>query len=535
MREAQLTMSTAQDINGAKTSIGIELGSTRLKAVLIDENCRILASGTHSWENRLENGFWTYSLDDVWAGLQSCYSDLADDVAAKYGAKLEKTGSIGISAMMHGYLVFDSSGRQLVPFRTWRNTSTAQASGELTALLNYNIPQRWSIAHLYEAILNGEQHVSEIDFMTTLAGYIHWQLSGIRAVGIGDASGMFPVDSLKKDFDRNMISRFDSLISDRGFGWQLRDILPEVYSAGERCGFLSERGARLIDPSGSLVPGIPMCPPEGDAGTGMVATKSVAPGTGNISAGTSIFAMVVLKKSFSSIHPEIDMVTTPGGDPVAMVHCNNCTGEIDALAGLFGEVIELCGHSVKRDFLYEIMYRSALSGNADCSGQLVYNFFSGEPVVHLNSGRPMLVRKPDAILSLGSLMKANLFSACASLRKGMDILVVREHTQIESLTVHGGFFKTRAIGQKVMANALNCPVSIMENASEEGPWGMAVLASYMLLGKEERLCDFLENKVFKGVSIRTEIPDEAEVSLFNRYMDAFSAGLDIQKTAVARF
>ena len=442
-------------IREGRTALGIEFGSTRIKAVLVDESHQPIAMGTHDWENRLENNIWTYSLEDIWNGLQGCYRSLTEDVLAKYGEVLTTIGSIGFSGMMHGYMAFNESGELLVPFRTWRNTMTEEACKELTPLFNFNIPQRWSIAHLYQAILSGEEHVKDITFFTTLAGYIHWMLSGEKVLGIGEASGMFPIDSTIFDYDQKMLAQFDELIAPRGFGWKLAEILPKVLVAGEKAGALTEAGAKLLDPSGNLKAGIPMCPPEGDAGTGMVATNAVKVRTGNISAGTSIFSMVVTEKALSKVHEEIDMVTTPDGYPVAMVHCNNCTSDLNAWVNLFDEFAGKFGMKIDKNELYGTLYREALTADTDCGGLISYNYFSGEPVTGLNAGRPMFVRTPDAKFSLANFMRSNLYSAMATLKIGNDILLKEENVKVDALMGHGGLFKTPVVGQQLMAAAFS--------------------------------------------------------------------------------
>jgi len=516
-----------------KTSLGIELGSTRIKAVLIGEDHSPLASGSHSWENRLENNIWTYSLDDVWNGLRGCYRSLAEDVYGKYGVNLEKVGAIGISAMMHGYLVFDKSDNLLVPFRTWRNTITEQASASLTELFRFNIPQRWSIAHLYQAILNKEPHVGEISFLTTLAGYVHWKLTGRKVIGIGDASGIFPIDSEKLCYNASMVDQFDNLIANHGFPWKLPDILPEILMAGENAGTLTAEGAKLLDPSGRLQSGIPFCPPEGDAGTGMTATNSVAPRTGNVSAGTSVFAMIVLEMDLSKVYPEIDMVTTPAGKPVAMVHCNTCTSDIDAWVGLFREAIEATGAQVNKPALYDALYMKALEAETDCGGLLAYNYLAGEPVTGLDEGRPLFARMPDSRFTLANFMRTLLFSAIGTLKVGMDILFEKEHVAIDKLLGHGGYFKTKEVGQKIMASALNTPVAVMETAGEGGAWGMAVLGAYMLeKGQDESLEDYLESKVFADEHGTIANPDPNLARSFSDFVTRYKKGLAIERAAV---
>ena len=525
-------------ISEGRTALGIELGSTRIKAVLIGEDYSVLASGSHEWENRLADGIWTYTLKDVWSGLQDCYSNLAAEVSEKYGITLKKVGSIGLSAMMHGYMAFDKEGELLVPFRTWRNTMTAVASEKLTGLFDYPIPQRWSIAHLYQAILREEPHLERLDFMTTLAGYVHWKLTGEKLVGVGEASGMFPIDTKTGRFHERMLMQLQDMLEKEypgKYGWKLRDILPRVCMAGETGGVLSAEGAKLLDTSGNLEAGIPLCPPEGDAGTGMVATNSVAERTGNISAGTSVFSMVVLEKELSRAYEEIDLVTTPSGRPVAMVHCNNCTSELNAWAGLFKECLETFGRSVEADELYSTLYKKALEGEPDCGGLLAYNYVSGEPVTGFAEGRPLVVRRPDAGLGLGNFMRLQLYSALGALKVGMDILQ-KENVKIDRLLGHGGFYKTPGVGQRVTAAALNSPVTVMETAGEGGAWGIAVLAAYMAQKEEsETLEEYLQQKVFadaKGVTLE---PDAAEAAGFEAFMERYRKGLGIERAAVELF
>lgn len=520
-------------IREGRTALGIEFGSTRIKAVLIDESHNPVAMGTHDWENRLENNIWTYSLEDIWSGLQGCYRSLAEDVSAKYGEKLTKIGSLGFSGMMHGYMAFDASGELLVPFRTWRNTMTEEACKALTPLFQFNIPQRWSIAHLYQAILSGEEHVGKITFFTTLAGYIHWKLSGEKVLGIGEASGMFPIDSTTRDYDRKMIARFDELIAPKGYGWRLEEILPKVLCAGESAGALTVEGAKLLDPTGTLQAGVPMCPPEGDAGTGMVATNSVRVRTGNISAGTSIFSMVVTEKALDKVHEEIDMVTTPDGNPVAMVHCNNCTSDLNAWVNLFDEFAGKFGMKLDKNELYGTLYREALAADTDCGGLMAYNYFSGEPVTGLNEGRPMFVRTPDAKFSLANFMRSHLYSAMATLKIGNDILLKEEHVKVDSLMGHGGLFKTPVVGQQLMAAAFDSPVTVMDTASEGGAWGMAVLAAFMTeRAAGETLPDYLSDKIFAGQTGTTIAPKAEDVAGFDAFVGRYKSTLPAEKAAV---
>ena len=529
--ENTMNETAKEAIKAGKAVLGIEFGSTRIKAVLVDVSHTPIAMGTYDWENRLENNIWTYSLEDIWKGLQGCYKSLADDVEAKYGEKLTTLGALGFSGMMHGYMPFNAEGELLVPFRTWRNTMTEEACKKLIPVFNFNIPQRWSIAHLYQAILSGEEHVKDIAFFTTLAGYIHWKLSGEKVLGIGEAAGMFPIDSTIMDFDQKMLDQFDDL---HHFDWKLRDILPKVLVAGESAGVLTAEGAKLLDPTGTLQPGVPMCPPEGDAGTGMVATNSVAVRTGNVSAGTSIFAMVVLEKAMQKVHEEIDMVTTPNGMPVAMVHCNNCTSDLNAWVNLFGECTESFGVKVDKNELYGVLYRKALEGAADCGGVTAYNYFSGEPITGLDAGRPMVVRTPDADFTLANFMRSHLYSAVATLKIGMDILLKEEHVAVDSLMGHGGFFKTPVVGQRVMAAGMNAPITVMDTASEGGAWGIAILAAFMKEKKDgETLSSYLNDKIFAGQTGTTLKPEPEDVKGFEAFLEEYKKLLPAEKAAVA--
>ncbi|HWQ04804.1 MAG TPA: FGGY-family carbohydrate kinase [Longilinea sp.] len=520
-------------IQKGETVLGIEFGSTRIKAVLIGADHAPIASGSHEWENRYENGIWTYSLEDVWAGLQDSYRKLCKEVLEKYDTPLQTMSAIGFSAMMHGYLAFDQSENLLVPFRTWRNTMTEQATQELAEIFQFNIPQRWSIAHLYQAILNQEPHVKEIRYLTTLAGYVHWRLTGKKVLGIGDASGMFPIDSQVNDYGVRMMGLFNQRIEVENLPWKLQDILPAVLVAGEAAGVLTEAGARLLDPTGQLRAGIPLCPPEGDAGTGMVATNSVAERTGNVSAGTSVFAMIVLEKALSKVHPEIDMVTTPTGKPVAMVHCNTCTSDLNAWIGLFREFATALGVEVDPSRLFEMLYQKALEGDADCGGLLAYNYFSGEPITHFEEGCPLFVRTPENPFSLANFMRAHLFSALGTLKIGLDILFEQEQVRIDQVLGHGGFFKTKEVGQKIMAAAMNVPVTVMETAGEGGAWGIALLAAYLLHRQENQPLEaYLSNKVFTGEKGTTIIPDAGDIEGFAAFMERYKKGLVIERAAV---
>jgi sugar (pentulose or hexulose) kinase len=520
-------------IESGKTVLGIELGSTRIKAVLIGEDHAPIASGSHEWENRYENGVWTYSLEDVWTGLQESYRNLSHEVLEKYNTPLRTPGAIGFSAMMHGYMAFDKDGNLLVPFRTWRNTMTGQASEKLTDLFQFNIPQRWSIAHLYQAILNKEPHVKDIRYLTTLAGYVHWKLTGQQVLGVGEASGMFPIDSRINEFDTRKIEQFNDYIRAENLPWKLQDILPKVLVAGETAGVLTGEGAKLLDPTGQVQAGIPLCPPEGDAGTGMVATNSVAERTGNVSAGTSVFAMIVLEKDLSKLYPEIDMVTTPSGKPVAMVHSNNCTSDLNAWVDLFQDFTRVLGADISESRLYEILYKQGLMGDADGGGLLAYNYVSGEHITHLEEGRPLFVRTPESRFNLSNFMRVHLFSAVGALKIGMDILFEQEQVKIDQLLGHGGFFKTKDVGQKIMAAAMNVPVSVMETAGEGGAWGIALLASY-ILHKEgnEPLEAYLASRVFAGENGTTIAPDPADVDGFTAFMERYKRGLVIERAAV---
>ena len=516
-----------------RTALGIEFGSTRIKAVLVDGNNMPIASGGHEWENRYENGVWTYSLEDIWSGIQDCYQQMVKDVKEKYGIELTRVGAIGISAMMHGYMPFDKAGNLLVPFRTWRNNITGEASRKLSELFQYNIPQRWSVAHLYQAILNGEPHVKDIDYIATLEAYVHWKLTGQRVLGIGDVAGMFPVDSSKKDYNETMVQQFDELVSSYGFPWKLREILPKCLVAGEDAGCLTEEGAKLLDVTGRLEAGIPMCPPEGDAGTGMVATNSVAKRTGNVSAGTSVFASIVLEKELSAPYSEIDMVATPSGHPVAMAHSNNCTTDLNAWVNIFREFTEAMGIEADMNKLFGTLYNKALEGDVDCGGLLSYCYFSGEHMTGFSEGRPLFVRSPESKFNLANFMRTHLYTCLGAMRVGLDILFKKEGVKVDRLLGHGGLFKTKGVGQQILADAVNAPVSVMETAGEGGAWGIAVLASY-LVNKDgnETLEDFLDTKVFAGNQGSTLNPDPEGVEGFNMFMERYMKGLSIERAAV---
>ena len=519
-------------IREGKTTLGMELGSTRIKAVLVDEDHNPIASGGYDWENRYENGIWTYAVSDIWEGVRESYKKMAQEVEKNYGETLKTIGAIGFSAMMHGYMAFDKKGELLVPFRTWRNTMTEEASSQLTELFSFHIPQRWSIAHLYQAIKNKEEHVSQIDYLITLEGYVHWKLTGQRVLGIGDCAGMFPVDSETKDFNERMVRQFDELVSDRKLPWKLRDIMPTVLTAGEAAGTLTGEGAALLDPSGNLKPGIPLCPPEGDAGTGMTATNSVAKRTGNVSAGTSVFAMVVLEKELSKVYEEIDLVTTPAGDPVAMVHCNNCTSDLNAWVSLFEEFALTMGMEPDKNELFTALYRKALEGDKDGGGLLSYGYLSGEHITHFEEGRPLFVRTPNSRFTLANFMRVHLYTALGALNMGMEILF-KEGVKLDVLLGHGGLFKTKETGQRMMAAAMGVPVSVMETAGEGGAWGAALLAAYLIRKKDgESLDQYLSKHVFKDMAGETMKPDEEDVAGFQTFMERYKKGLAIEREAL---
>lgn len=520
-----------QAIRGGQTALGIELGSTRIKAVLIGPDHTPIASGDHTWENRLENGVWTYRLQDVWAGVQAAFAALAADVQARYGVPLATVGAMGVSGMMHGYLPFDAGGRQLAPFRTWRNTITGPAADRLTELLQYNIPQRWSIAHLYQAVLNGEDHVDRIVFLTTLAGYLHWQLTGEKVLGVGEASGMFPIDPETCDYDVGCLQKTQALLQAHGVNLDLRAILPRVLSASTLAGNLTPEGARLLDPTGALQPGIPLCPPEGDAGTGMAATNSVAPRTGNVSAGTSVFAMVVLERPLRAVHPELDLVATPTGRPVAMVHVNTCTSDLDAWVRLLGQMVEAAGKPMTKNELYQLFYRQALTGDADAGGLVSFNCYSGEPVIGLEVGRPLLVRRPDAKLTLPNFARATLYAAMATLKIGMDILLRDEGVRLDRLLGHGGLFKVPVVGQRLLAGALGVPVSVMQTAGEGGPWGMALLAAYLAEKRQGQTLESWLDGVFAAGSGSTLPPDPADAAGFEAFLTDYHRALPVEQAA----
>ncbi|MGY2078614.1 xylulokinase [Modestobacter sp. SYSU DS0657] len=528
-----MTTDAVAAITSGRTALGIELGSTRIKAVLIGPDHAPLAVGASDWENQLVDGLWTYSLDAVWAGVQQSFSALADDVRQRHGVELAGVGALGVSAMMHGYLPFDAEGRLLTPFRTWRNTNTGRATERLSAEFGVNIPHRWSVAHLYQAVLDGEDHLGRLDHLTTLAGYVHWQLTGEQVLGIGDASGMFPIDPATGGYDAAMLARFDQLAAEAGVELTLAELLPAIAVAGQPAGTLTAAGAELLDPTGRLRPGVPLCPPEGDAGTGMVATNSVAPRTGNVSAGTSIFAMVVLEGELAGVHRELDLVTTPAGDPVAMVHCNNGASELDAWAGLFAEFARALGSPADPSEVFATLFTAALDGAADCGGMLAYNYLSGEPITDLEEGRPLFLRSPDSRLDLGTFMRTHLFSSLATLRIGMDVLQKAEGVRLDRMFAHGGMFKTAGVAQRFLAAAIDTPVSVGDVAAEGGAWGIAVLAAFATgRAPEQSLPDYLDTAVFAGTSLVTAEPDPADVAGFDAFMQRYVAGLPVERAAV---
>ena len=520
-------------ISAGQAILGIELGSTRIKSVLIDVDKSPVASGSYNWENQYVDHIWTYDIGEIWRGVQSSYQDLVKNVREEYGVTVTNLAAAGVSAMMHGYLAFDENDELLVPFRTWRNTITGQASAELSELFAYHIPQRWSIAHLYQAVLNGEEHVGKVRFFTTLAGYIHWKLTGQKVLGSGDAAGMFPINIEEKNYDARMLDQFDDLVAGKGFPWKIRELLPKVLLAGESAGCLTEEGAKLLDPSGNLSAGVPMCPPEGDAGTGMTATNSVAVRTGNVSAGTSVFAMAVLERELTKPYEEIDLVTTPAGDLVAMVHCNNCTSDLNAWVGLFKEFAESFGIDVDMNKLFETLYNKALEGDADCGGLLAYNYFSGEHITGFDEGRPLFVRSPESKFNLENFMRVNLYTSLGALKTGMDILLKKENVKLDRMMGHGGLFKTKGVGQRILAGAINTPVYVMETAGEGGAWGIALLADYMVRKEDgESLADYLNNKVFRDSKGSGMNPVPEDVAGYEKFMERYAKGLAIERAAV---
>ena len=526
----------AEKIRGGRTALGIEFGSTRIKAVLIDDTYRTIASGDYQWASHLEDGLWSYSKEEIWKGLQSAYASMADDVYNAYGERLTFIGHIGFSAMMHGYLAFDKAGELLVPFRTWQNTNTSEAHEKLSELFQYNIPERWSVAHLYQAVLNKEEHVGKVDYITTLAGYVHWKLTGKKVLGVGDASGMFPIDPTTKTYEAEFLKQFDALDEIAEQPWKIEDLLPTPLVAGTSAGELTAEGAKLLDPSGALQPGIVLAPPEGDAGTGMVATNSVRVRTGNVSAGTSIFAMVVLEHKLKALHPEVDLVTTPAGDLAGMSHANNFTSDLNAWVGLFGQFAAASGYPLDPGSLHGTLFRAAIADDVDsnCGGLINYPFRSGEFLAGLSEGRPLFVRGPEANMSLGNFMRAQLFSAFSPVKIGMDIMTKDEGVAVDSLVGHGGIFTTPKVAQKILAAAFNTPIKVMSTAAEGGAWGMAVLADYLWHTNEDKsnLADYLDGRVFAGASSTTESPDSDDVAGFEEFFERFRKGLPIEQAAI---
>ena len=524
---------TAEKIRAGKTSLGIEFGSTRIKAVLIDDTYTTIAAGDYGWASHLEDGLWSYSQEEIWTGLQTAYAALAEDVENAYGEKLTRVGRIGFSAMMHGYLAFDEAGELLVPFRTWQNTNTSEAHEKLSELFQYNIPERWSIAHLYQAVLNNEEHIGKVDFFTTLAGYVHWKLTGKKVLGVGDASGMFPIDPTTHTYETEFIEKFNAIPEVAAQPWKLENLLPEPLVAGTPAGELTEEGAKLLDPSGALKPGIVLAPPEGDAGTGMVATNSVRVRTGNVSAGTSIFAMVVLERKLERLHPEVDLVTTPAGDLAGMSHANNFTSDLNAWVGLFGQFAAAIGTPVDAGTLYGTLFRAAIADDVDsnCGGLINYPFRSGEFLAGLPEGRPLFARGPEARMSLGNFMRAQLFSAFSPVKIGMDVMTKDEGVAVDSLVGHGGIFTTPKVAQKILAAAFDTPIKVMSTAAEGGAWGMAVLADY-LWHADQPLDEFLDARVFADAASTTENPDEGDVAGFEEFFDRFRKGLPIEHVAI---
>lgn len=533
----QNTSGNASDVSAikeGKTALGLEFGSTRIKAVLTDLNGRVLAIGTHDWENTLKDGLWTYGYDEIEAGMQSCYQSLKKDVAQKYGVVLHKVGAMGISAMMHGYIPLDASGKPLAPFQTWRNSNTQQAADALTELFGFNIPLRWTIAHLYQCLLDHETHVQKIRYAVTLASYMHYRLSGHMAAGVGDASGIFPIDSSTRDYDAVMLQKMQTLPEVQTLPYTIREVLPEVMTAGQEAGRLTAEGARLLDPSGDLESGVALCPPEGDAGTGMTATNSVRPRTGNVSAGTSTFAMVVLEHPLQKLHREIDMVTTPEGYDCAMSHANNGTTDLNAWVNLFHEFTELTGHPMDMSSLFELLYKHSLKGDPDCGGLMAYGYYSGEGVTRINEGRPLYVRTPDSHMNLANWMRSQLYTSLGAVTMGMDILLEEEHVKVDRLTGHGGLFKTEGVAQRYLSAAMRTPVTVMKTASEGGPWGMAVLALYMIEGRDDgSLGNFLDKKIFKNMEGSTLTASEEDRKGFASFMNRYREALEVEKSAVS--
>ncbi len=521
------------DIQSGLISIGIEFGSTRVKLVMIDSHNEPISDSSYTWENRIENGIWTYSTEDIWEALESCIKDLKLNIKLNYGIELRRVGAIGVSGMMHGYIALDKSDNLLTPFRTWRNMITEDAARRLTSEFNYSIPQRWSIAHLYQAILNREEHVSEISYLTTLAGYVHYKLTGEKVIGICDASGIFPIDSLTKNYDSNMIEIFDKLIASEGYSWTIENILPKVLNAGEKAGTLSEVGALLIDPTGELEPGIPFCPPEGDAGTGMVATNSIKTNTGNLSAGTSAFAMVVLEKKLSKLYSNLDMVTTPDGKSVVMAHSNNCTSDLNGWISLIHQSLELFGKEINLSDLYEPLYRCALDADLDCGGLLSFGYVSGEHITGFERGVPLFLRESNSNFTIANFVRAHLNTAMCAMRIGLDNIFINEAIKLKKMIGHGGFFKPKGVGQNIMSAALNTPISIMETSGEGGAWGIALLASF--IHSKKNLEDFLDEDVFSGINEVIVNPHPEAVEGFNKYLEKYIVGLAVENAAVDNF
>ncbi len=523
---------TSKAISNGEITLGLELGSTNIKAVLMTDDFNTIASGSYNWENQLVDGIWTYSMDEVWHGIQTSYTQLAADVQSKYHQAITKINAIGISAMMHGYLAFNQNNDLLVPFRTWRNAITGQAADDLTKLFDFNIPQRWSVAHLYQAILNDEAHVKEIDFITTLAGYVTWKLSGEKVLGIGDASGVFPIDSNTKTYDQRMLNQFNDLDQVKKYDWKIDEILPKVLVAGQQAGQLTESGAQLLDLSGNLQAGSVIAPPEGDAGTGMVGTNSVRKRTGNISVGTSAFSMVVLDQELKAVHKDIDMVTTPDGSPVAMVHVNNCSSDINAWVSLFGEFAQRLGIEVNPNKLYGTLFLEATRSDPNAGGLVNYSYLSGENITNMPEGRPLFVRTPNSEFNLPNFMLTQLYAAFAPLEIGMHILTEDEGIKTDVMVAQGGLFKTPVVGQQVLANALNIPITIMQNAGEGGPWGMAVLANFVKNGNGQSLEDFLDSQVFSDPESMTLSPEPAGVKGYQEFITNYQAALPVEGEAV---
>lgn len=519
-------------IAAGNTSLGIEFGSTNIKACLIGPDQQVLATGSHGWENQFVDRLWTYSEDAIWAGLHDAVANLRTDVEKRHGVPLTRIGALGFSAMMHGYLAFDAQGKLLVPFRTWRNTNTGAAAAELTKSLGFNFPLRWTASHLYQALLDDEAHVGQIDFVTTLAGYVHWRLTGRKVLGVGDASGMFPIDPATHDYDAPMLAKFGKMVASKRPGLDVAKLLPEVLVAGADAGTLTAEGAKLLDAGGTLQAGIPVCPPEGDAGTGMVGTNAVAPRTGNISAGTSIFAMVVLEKPLTTVHEELDIVTTPSGDLVAMVHCNNGASELGTWADLFTEFAEAIGANADANAVFGALYAAALKGDADGGGLVAYNYLAGEPITGLTEGRPLVVRTPGSRLNLANFIRTQLYAAFGTLSLGMEVLH-KEGVELDSMFAHGGMFRTAGVAQRLLAAAIGAPVTVGETAGEGGAWGMAVLAEYRRTGASTPLGDYLAHRVFAGAKLDVARPDPADVAGYGKWLKLYAAGLAIEKAAVA--